>query len=94
MAVVLDSQGLANYEKPSRLLISGLIKLRDLPDNLWTADTLFVLTENHAQARELARIVEEEDWGGEVYVHENQEDIDQALGAWREEYGLLTVWWD
>jgi hypothetical protein len=29
-----------------------------------------------------------------VYVHENQEDIDRALGAWRDEYGLLTVWWD
>jgi hypothetical protein len=72
----------------------GHIKLRDLPDNLWNADTLFVLTENHAQARDLARIAEEEDWGGEVYVYENQDDIDGALGTGRDEYGLLTVWWD
>jgi hypothetical protein len=94
MAALLDQQGLANYAKPSRLLMSGLIKLRDLPDNLWNADTLFVLTENHAQARELGRIAEEEDWGGEVYVHKNQDDIDGALGTGGDEYGLLTVWWD
>ena len=94
MSVLLDRQGVANYAKPSRLLALGLIKLRDLPDNLWNADTLFVLTENHAQARELARIAEAEDWGGEVYVYENQDDIDGALGMGRDEYGLLTIWWD
>jgi hypothetical protein len=93
-AVLLDRQGLANYAKPSRLLMSGLIKLRDLPDNLWNADTLFVLTENHAQARDLAQIAEEEDWGGEVYVYENQDEIDRALGTGRDEFGLLTIWWD
>jgi len=94
LAVLLDRQGVPNYAEPRRLLAMGLIKLRDLPDNFWNADTLFVLTETHAQARELARIIEEEDWGGEVYVFENQEDIDGALGTGRDEYGLLRVWWD
>jgi hypothetical protein len=37
---------------------------------------------------------EEEDWAGEVYVHKNQDDIDRALGTGRDEYGLMTVWWD
>ena len=40
-AVLLDRPGLANYQKPGRLLMSGLIKLRDLDDNLWNADQLF-----------------------------------------------------
>ena len=94
LSVLLDRPGLANYAEPSRLLMMGLIKLRDLPYNLWNTDMLFVLTPTHAQAHELARIAEEEDWAGEVYVYENQEEIDRALGTGRDEYGLMTVWWD
>jgi hypothetical protein len=94
LAVLLDRPGVANYAKPSLLLISGLIKLRDLPDNLWNADTLFVLTPTHAAARELARIAEEEEWAGEVCGYENQAEIDRALGIGRHEYGLMSVWWD
>jgi hypothetical protein len=94
LAVLLDRPGFANYTKPSLLLTSGLIKLRDLPDNFWNADLLFVLTQTHVQACELARIAEEDDWAGEVYVYKNQDEIDQALGTGRDEYGLLRVWWD
>jgi len=82
------------YAKPTLLLMAGLIKLRDLPDNFWNADTLFILTETHDHARRLARIIEEEDWGGEVRVVEDQQEIDNALGTGRDEYGILSVWWD
>src|SRR5208283_2622883 len=68
LAVLLDRPGVADYTEPGRLLISGLIKLRDLPHNLWNADTLFILTRTHLLAQKLARITEEEDWGGEVQV--------------------------
>ncbi len=54
----------------------------------------YILTETHARAHELARIIEKEDWGGEVYVFKTQDDIDRALGTGRDEYGLLRVWWD
>jgi hypothetical protein len=94
ISFLLDRPGLANYAKPSRLLMMGLIKLRDLPDNLWNADMLFVLTPTHAQAQELARIAEEEDWAGEVCVYKDQDEIDNALGTGRDEYGLMSVWWD
>jgi hypothetical protein len=47
-----------------------------------------------SQARELARLAEEENWAGEVYVYENQDEIDRALGTGRDEYGLLSIWWD
>ncbi len=93
-AVLLDRPGVPNYAEPSHLLTAGLIKLRDLPDNLWNADTLFVLTPTRRAAEELAGIAEAEDWGGEVYVYDKQEEMDRALGTGRQEYGLLSIWWD
>jgi hypothetical protein len=93
-AVLLDRPGLANYAEPTHLLMSGLIKLRDLDDKIWNADTLFILTATRQQAQQLARIAEEEDWGGERILHENQKETDMALGTGRQEYGLLTIWWD
>jgi hypothetical protein len=94
LAVLLDRQGVPNYAEPRLLLTAGLIKLRDLPDNFWNADTLFVLTPTRAEALQLARIIDEEDWGGEVRVVEDQKEIDYSLGVGRQEYGLLSVWWD
>jgi hypothetical protein len=94
LAVLLDRPGIANYAEPSLLLMSGLIKLRDLPDNFWNADTLYILTATHAQARKLAQIVEDEDWAGEVVVYKHQDEIDRALGTGRDDFGLLSVWWD
>jgi hypothetical protein len=94
LASLLDWPGVANYAEPSSLLMAGLIRLRDLPHDLWNADTLFVLTRTPEQARRLARIAEEEDWGGEVCVFEDQREIDRALSTGRREYGLLSVWWD
>ena len=94
LAALLDRPGLANDSAPCSLLISGLIKLRDLPDNFWNADTLFILTATRTQAEELARIAEEEDWAGEIIVYRNQDEIDRALGIGRLEYGLLSIWWD
>lgn len=93
LAALLDRPGVPDYTRPRNLLTAGLIKLRDLPDNFWNADTLFVLTPGPEEARRLAQIIEEEDWAGEVRVYENQEEIDRALGT-SEEFGLLSVWWD
>ena len=94
LAALLDRPGVADYTQPGRLLLAGLIKLRDLPDNFWNADTLFLLTPTHREADELARIAEEEDWGGEVRVYRDQAEIDRAVGAGRLGYGLVSVWWD
>jgi hypothetical protein len=94
LAVLLDRPGVANYQKPGRLLTSGLIKLRDLPENFWNADRLYILTATHEQARGWAKIIEEDAWGGMVRVVEDQEEIDNSLGAGGEKYGLLWIWWD
>jgi hypothetical protein len=94
-ACLLDRPGLADYSKPRHLLMSGLIKLRDLDDNIWNADKLFILTKSHADAEKMGRIIEEEDWGGEQpIVYDDQHEMDMALGTGRQEFGLLSVWWD
>ena len=78
VAVLLDRLGVPNYAESGRLLMAGLIKLRDLPDNFWNADTLFVLTPTRQKAEELARLIEQEDWGGEVYIYDKQDEIDRC----------------
>ncbi len=93
-AVLLDRPGVADYSEPRQLLIAGLIKLRDLDDNIWNADHLYILTRTREQARQMKAIIEEEDWGGEVWLTENQKELDMALGTGRQEYGLVHVWWD
>ncbi|HZY88066.1 MAG TPA: hypothetical protein VFE78_24740 [Gemmataceae bacterium] len=94
LAALLDRPGIPNYADPSHLLTSGLIKLRDLSQNFWNADTLFLLTRTRRLAHELAQIAEAEDWGGETEVHDDPQEIDRALGTGRQEYGLVSVWWD
>ncbi len=93
-AALLDRPGLANYSKPSSLLTCGLIKLRDLDTNIWNADTLFVLTHTAAGAEQLSRAFEEAEFGAMPQVYGVSEETDAALGTGREEYGILTVWWD
>lgn len=94
LAALLDRPGVPNYAEPGLLLTSGLIKLRDLRDNCWNADTLFILTPTRQAADQLAKIAEDEEWGGEVQVYKDRAEIDRALGAGRQEFGLLSVWWD
>lgn len=93
-AVLLDRPGVPNYADPAHLLVGGLIKLRDLADNIWNADTLFVLTPSARDAEQLAQVIAAEDWGGEVRVCGDQKENDYALGTGRQEYGLVTVWWN
>jgi len=92
--VIFDRPGLANYAEPTRLLMGGLIKLRDIEDDIWNVDTLFVLTHTLAGARELATAFEESGTGAMPSVHDDQREMDMALGTGRQEYGILTVWWD
>src|SRR4051794_36624572 len=70
-AAMLDRPGHSRPYGPSLLLFDGLIKLRDLPENIWNAETLFVLTPSPETARELGRHIEADNWGGEVIVYED-----------------------
>jgi hypothetical protein len=89
-AALMDRLGLS---EPGCLPLSGLIKLRDLPSNYWNVDTLYILCSDTARARQLAEIVESEDWGGMVLVHDNEEEVQRSLGTGRR-YAIVSVWWD
>jgi hypothetical protein len=93
LAAMLDRPGTIAQAGSGYLTMSDLIKLRDLPDDCWNVDTLYILTATTAEAHRLARIAEEEEWGGEVFVHQSRENISRALGT-STEYGLLSIWWD
>jgi hypothetical protein len=94
LAVILDRPGYADPDGPEPSIRSNLIKLRDLSENLWNVDTLFVMTPTREHARRLARIAEE-GWGGDdVCVYEDPKRIAGILGVYPTEYGLLSVWWD
>jgi hypothetical protein len=88
LAVVLDRPGLGGDNL-------DLIKLRDLPRNIWNVSTLFILTKTHEQAEELARIMTDEGWeADEIDVWKNRKQIGNALGISGGLYGLIRVWWD
>jgi hypothetical protein len=93
-AVLLDRPGVPNYDEPARLFMGGLIKLRDLEDNIWNADTLFVLTYTIDDARELAQAFDQANMGAMPRVYEDMRQMDMALGTGRQTYGILTLWWD
>lgn len=82
------------FSNPGRLPRSGLIKLRDLSDNLWNVDTLYVLCPDATSARRLAEAVETEDWGGMVQVHDDEDDVEDALGGTGQPYAVVSIWWD
>jgi hypothetical protein len=91
-AVMLDRFVLDNGRKLPSL---GLMKLRNLPDDYWNADTLYILTPDIASARRLAEIAEEEHWGGLVRVHDDSHEVCMALGSFRDEkQAVVSIWWD
>lgn len=94
IAALLDRPGLPDFTNPRRLLMSGLIKLRDLSENFWNVDILYVLTRSAKEAHALLRIAEDEEWGGMPHVIEDREEVDRALGGGDGEEAVLRVWWD
>jgi hypothetical protein len=73
----------------------SLMKLGNLPEDYWNADTLYVLTPDVASARRLAQIAEAEDWGGLVRVFDDSHEVCMALGSFSdEEQAVVAIWWD
>jgi hypothetical protein len=81
------------FSNPGKLPSVGLIKLRDLQDNLWNADTLYILTPDIGSARQLAHIAEDR-WGGMAQVHDDPDEVARALGSGYPEPVIVSVWWD
>ena len=66
----------------------------DLDGDLWNADTLYILTHDKARADKLVRIVNTEDWGGELTIRHDHEEVDNALGGAEEGQAVVGIWWD
>jgi hypothetical protein len=91
-AVLLDRLYL--WDQTSlHLPIGGLIKLRDLPDNYWNADTLYILCESREAATKLMSMAADE-WGGEPILCDNKDEVSRSLGSWHEDNYIVRVWWD
>src|SRR4029079_2225808 len=90
-AVMLDRVGLI---RTGGLPAMDLIKLRDLNENIWNADTLYILTTVPEDAKELAKIIKIEQWGGELYVFDDHEVVDDALGGAEDGQCVVRIWWD
>ncbi len=90
-AVMMERFALSN---PGRLPSLGLIKLRDLPDDEWNVDTLYILARDRQSAKALAEIFNMDEWGGMVSVHDDREDVDSALGGCWGQKAVVAIWWD
>ncbi len=89
-SVMLDREGIRSGDGLPGL---ELVKLRDLPQNIWNADTLFILCATPGDARKLEKIIEDEEWGGIATVYENPKAVNSALGG-SDDRAIITVWWD
>jgi hypothetical protein len=90
-AVLMDRLGFISEKHGSNW---ELIKLRDLPGNIWNVDDLYILTESLQQARELEQIAQAEDWQADnVQIMENEEERSRALGTSEPGY-VISFWWD
>jgi hypothetical protein len=90
-AVMMDRLAISN---PGHLPALGMRKLRDLPQDDWNVDTLYILTRNRANADRLAKIFNPRDWGGMVDVHVDHDDVDSALGGALPKQSVVSIWWD
>ena len=72
-----------------------LIKLRDLADNHWNVDTLWILAKDAAAAHEFVRIAEDEHWqADEVTTIADQQSVGNRLGSSSATQALVRAWWD
>ena len=69
----------------------GLIKLRDMPGDVYNVDTLYILAANEAAAQRLAALGES--WFAD-WVGPRREAFQHSLGGSREEGQLVAMWWD
>lgn len=71
---------------------AGLVKLRDLGENSWNVDTLYILATNEPNARRLAKLGEK--WTADPVTVYDEEETDWELGGGIKEQRLVTMWWD
>jgi hypothetical protein len=76
------------------LLPMTMIPLRDVGQNFWNADTLYVLCPSRAAADALAALLPVETFGCMVSVYDDPDQLDAAMGGADEGVAVLRAWWD
>lgn len=85
-AVLFDRPGLSARG-------ADLIKLRDMPDDSYNVDTLYIWATDEMASQHLVRLGES--WLADWVEVGSKEATRQALGSSRHENGcLVTMWWD
>jgi hypothetical protein len=90
-AVMMDRLAISH---PGTLPTLGLMKLRDLSEDIWNVDTLYILTSSKEDAERVAEIFNLRQWGGMVDVHTHWEEVDNALGGAKPGQAVVSIWWD
>jgi hypothetical protein len=90
-AVMMDRLAIS---QPGSLPTLGLMKLRDIPQDEWNVDTLYILARSKEDAKSLAEILNKRQWGGMVDVHADHEEVDNALGGAKPGQAIVSIWWD
>ena len=73
----------------------AMIKLRDIEQNFWNADTVYVLCSGSAAADELLAKLSMEKFGCMPVKDDDPEIVQSALGGGRDEGAvILRFWWD
>ena len=71
---------------------SSLISLRDMPQGIWSVDTLYILAKPEAQEK-LEEIAG--GWKADTVVWLSKEEACRSLGSYTPEpQKVLRVWWD
>ncbi|MBI4789564.1 MAG: hypothetical protein HY782_21245 [Chloroflexi bacterium] len=86
-AVLFDTHGLSGHSG-----MSGPIKLRDMAENLYNVDTLYILAVSQNSAERLAALAEP--WMADTVRIYDQEETDDLLGGADENLCVVEMWWD
>ena len=73
---------------------SSMIKLRDIDQNYWNADTLHLLCLTRAASDELVAKLPMEEFGCMPEIEDDPKVIDRALGGGDDGAVILRFWWD
>lgn len=73
---------------------SSMIKLRDIDQNFWNADTLYLLCPTRAAAEELIDKLPMERFACMPSIEAEPQVVDRALGGGGKGNVVLRFWWD
>lgn len=72
----------------------SMIKLRDLADNIWNVDELFVLCQTRPDAQAIAQLAIDDAWHADVIEPiQHRDAIARMLGT-SDELFVVRFWWD